>query len=111
MLGPLLNGKSDLSTRNGVLHGRQPLQYLHMRKRILITKQHSIHSKNQSDEDDKMWRESWRRRRKRYAYFKQVTVVRLIRGISGNIGRVKRKGNEVPHKMEGNERERYCLNC
>ena len=35
-------------------------------------------------------------------YFKWLTVVSLVRGISGNIGRVKRKGNEAPSTSEGN---------
>jgi hypothetical protein len=43
-------------------------------------------------------------RRKHFEYFKWPTVVRLVNGMSGNIGRVKRKGNEAPNTVEGNER-------
>jgi hypothetical protein len=48
--------------------------------------------------------------RKLHAYFIWLTVVRLVRGISGNAGRVKRKGNEAPITLEGNEREGHCMN-
>jgi hypothetical protein len=49
-------------------------------------------------------------RRKHYDYFKRLTLVCVVRGISGNIVRVKRKGNEAPHTLEGNERKRNCMN-
>ena len=42
-------------------------------------------------------------------YFQRLTVVRLVRGISGNTGRAKRKGNEAPHTLEG-KGERNCVN-
>jgi hypothetical protein len=63
-----------------------------------MTKQHSDESKDQSDtvvwrENYEMWREQRRGGRKSYEYFKRLTAVRLVRGISGDIGRVKRKGN------------------
>ena len=38
-------------------------------------------------------------------YFKQLTVVCLVRGILGNIGRVKRKGNNATNTLEGNGRK------
>jgi hypothetical protein len=43
-------------------------------------------------------------------YFKRLTVVRLVRGTLGNIERVKRKGNEAPHTLEENDRERNYVN-
>ena len=39
--------------------------------------------------------------RKRYEYFERLTFVRLIRGLSVNVGRVKEKGNEVRNTLEG----------
>jgi hypothetical protein len=36
--------------------------------------------------------------------------VRLGRGILGNIGTVKGKGNGAPNMLEGNERERRRMN-
>jgi hypothetical protein len=91
-------------------HANITLQYLLKRKRILITKQHSIQKKNQSDigvqcEADEIQRESRSGRRKCYEYFKRVTIVHLIRGISGNIGMVEVKVNAAPHMLEGNNRE------
>ena len=71
------------------------------------TEQHSV--KNRSDigvrsEDDEMKRKTRRRKRKRYEYFKRLTAVRLIIGILGNTGRVKRKGNEAPNTLVVNEK-------
>jgi len=39
-----------------------------------------------------------------------MSAIFLVRRVSGKTGRVKRKGNEVPHKLEENERERNCMN-
>ena len=39
--------------------------------------------------------------RKRYEYFERLTFVRLIRGLSVNVGRVKEKGNEERNTLEG----------
>jgi len=47
--------------------------------------------------------------RKRYEYIKRLTVFLLVIGISGKIGRVKRKGNEAPNTLVGNERERHYM--
>jgi hypothetical protein len=48
--------------------------------------------------------------KKRYEYFKQLAVARLVIGISDNIGRLNRKGKEAPNTLKGNERERNCMN-
>jgi hypothetical protein len=41
-------------------------------------------------------------RRKGYEHLKRLTVVRLVIGTSGNIGRVKQKGNGAQNTFEGN---------
>jgi hypothetical protein len=46
-----------------------------------------------------------RGRRKRYEYIKRLTIFLLVIGISGKIGRVKRKGNEAPNTLVGNEKD------
>jgi hypothetical protein len=42
---------------------------------------------------------------KRYEYFKRLTVVRLVIGIPGNTEWWKRRGNEAPNTLEGNEKD------
>jgi ribosome-binding protein aMBF1 (putative translation factor) len=73
-----------------------------------ITKHNSTHSKNESAID--VWRqdgetqhEARRGRSERVEYSKRITVARLVRGISGNIRRLERKGNEALHTLEGDE--------
>jgi hypothetical protein len=59
-----------------------------------------------NESDTGVRHEAQRGRRKRYEYFERLTFVHLVRGIPGNIGRVKGKGNEAPNTVEGNESER-----
>ena len=84
-------------------------------KKNLNHKTVSTPNKNQSDigvrRKDYEMCEARRRTRRRYEYFQWPAIVRPVRGISGNKGRVKRKGNETPHTLEGNEIERHCMNC
>ena len=48
-----------------------------------------------------MWSEARRRRKRSYEYFERLTFVRLVRGLSVNVGRVKEKGNEARNTLEG----------
>jgi hypothetical protein len=46
-------------------------------------------------EDEEMWREARRGRRRDYEYFERLTFVRLVKGLSVNVERLKEKGKEV----------------
>jgi hypothetical protein len=41
--------------------------------------------------------------RKRYEYFEQLNFVRIVRGLSMNVGGVKEKGNESRITLEEQE--------
>jgi len=73
------------------------VQFFKERGKIIPnTQQHNTRSKNQSDSS--VQRKARRRK----------SVVRLVRGISRNIGRVKRKGNKA-RNIFGRESERKTL--
>jgi hypothetical protein len=57
-------------------------------------------------ENDEMYREARRERRKGYEYFERLKFVRVVRRLSMSIWRVKEKGNEARNTFEENERER-----